>query len=386
MSKNSSILKTYEDSIKYRTEGDDIIKYLSEHYIIPNDIDWLTASIGEHKKWRVEKAIKELKAKGYITAFALDCEPTKNRKDSWKLTNRGTRLAKELLHTDTIKSSTSARAAQVCCRNRNIAEQMFQNSSNDDTTFIKSDELFKNLSSEERLPFNGLQAAGYLLTTENDYIVFSLNNSNIPVYEAREKLALSKIKSTQNALVKNKFNRILIINNEDIICNIFNTLSYHKWLYKQGKYVIRKETHAVYYPEESLLRGYAFVLNRSLKQKETIEYLYKDPIDILLVTDEVVKNNVRLDEQKFGIPVQEKRYALSTVETEKFIVVNLITQELHRMSFVNDYLKTSNDNRKVLIFTTEKQKYFLEKSFENCKETPIFGTIAEEKIAKATKS
>lgn len=56
------------------------------------------------------------------------------------------------------------------------------------------------------------------------------------------------------------------------------------------------------------------------------------------------------------------------------------------MSFVNDYLKTSNDNRKVLIFTTEKQKNFLEKSFGNCKETPIFGTIAEEKIAKATKS
>lgn len=184
------ILEKYVQTVKFRFECDCIIEYLAEHYCISNELDWLDYEIENCKKWRLEKAMKELKFHGYVMGCAVDCAHPNNQKDSWKLTNRGTRLAKILFKDIEIIGLSSARKAQVCCRNRNVARMMFERNLRLGPEFYESDYLSKHLNTDRNSPYRGSIVAGYLFTTEGNYLVYNISQTNIPIFEKRELAAM----------------------------------------------------------------------------------------------------------------------------------------------------------------------------------------------------
>lgn len=386
---SQAILNNYEANVKYKRESRAIIEYFSKNYCIPNDIEWLSDSLKEYKTWRLSKAVSELKALGYLKACAIDCSKTYNRKDSWKLTNRGTRLAKALLGIDKTKGSSSARKAQSCCRNRNVAEMMFNDVLDNENKFVCGDYLPKNLSIDSAAPFRGTSIAGYLLTTEGNYLVYSLNRTNIPVKDEKEIMSLRQVEALNGSEQRKTdgdyreyFDRIIIVDGLKAVESIFNTRAYTKWFEKDEKKYAKDYRNGLFYPEETLARGKAFLLHRSITQKETIPLLYNTPHKVLLTTDKTITQAVNEHPEKFGTPVEGKKYFHSTLETDKYVIVNLITQELHRMSLINDILENEEEKRNVLIYTTDKQKDFVKSCYKKNKKQILIMSVNEEVIKK----
>lgn len=239
---NKGIYTTFEKEVKYADTSKAIIKLLSEKYCIAKDFELLQEDLQENKLWKVKKAMNELQKNNYVTAFAIDCEKANNQKDSWKLTNRGTRLAKYLFNLEKTKSSTSARKAQSCCRNRNITETMLQGTLQPNVQYINSEYLGTCLKEDEKAPLRGLYCTGYLLTPETNYLLYSLSDRNIAVYERREKNSLRKIEVLKGTETKKDrenylegFDRIIFVENEEAIKNMFETVPFNKWCKKNGK-------------------------------------------------------------------------------------------------------------------------------------------------------
>lgn len=367
---NKGIYTTFEKEIKYADTSKAIIKLLSEKYCIAKDFELLQEDLQENKLWKVKKAMNELQKNNYVTAFAIDCEKANNQKDSWKLTNRGTRLAKYLFNLEKTKSSTSARKAQSCCRNRNITETMLQGTLQPNVQYINSEYLGTCLKEDEKAPLRGLYCTGYLLTPETNYLLYSLSDRNIAVYETREKNSLRKIEVLKGTETKKDrenylegFDRIIFVENEEAIKNMFETVPFNKWCKKNGKSYARNYENGLFYRDETIMRGQAFVIERSINQKNLIKPFYNTPQTTMRMSEDAVKQYVEIKRKELGEKEKAKKYQLSTVETDRYIVVNLIVQELHKMAMIENIIEDKNEKREVLVFTTEKQIDFIERCF-----------------------
>lgn len=384
---NKGIYTAFKKEIKYIDTSKAIIKLLSEKYCIAKSFELLQEDLQENKLWKIKKAMSELQKNDYVTAVAIDCEKANNQKDSWKLTNRGTRLAKYLFNLEKTKSSTSARKAQSCCRNRNITETMLRGTLQPNVQYFNSEYLGTCLSEEERAPLRGLYCTGYLLTPETNYLLYSLSDRNVAVYETREKNSLRKIEALKGTEIKKDrenylegFDRIIFVENEKAVKNMFETVPFNKWCKKNGKSYARNYETGLFYRDETIMRGQAFVIERSINQKSLIKPFYNTPQTTMRMSEDAVKQYVEIKRGELGEKAKAKKYQLSTVETDKYIVVNLIVQELHKMTLVENIIEDRNEKRKVLVFTTKKQANFIERCYGEGKIR--IATIEEEMLEK----
>ena len=266
-----------------------LLSLICRYRFIPKNTELLFIDKLFDKKWKLDKAIKFLRANNIIKCVAVDCEKRNNKKDSITITAKGLKIAKKL----SIKISTYWSAlgqSPSLARSRAVAVLTFPNG-NKCINSLALNIMLKNETTNSLLQYKGSRFAAFLQCDWTNFLVYSFLHP-IAIHLKKEIRTKKRImyllnKEYYKDETANRLDRIFVIENVNTVIELLEVKNGRKWLYKDGEYRRANINTAVYssYEKSTILStvsekmGYAYLVPIVDGFREHIEKYYENPIE-----------------------------------------------------------------------------------------------------------
>ena len=282
---NSEIIKEIKkDKHKYN-----LLSLICRYRYIPKNIELLFIDKLFDKKWKLEEAIRFLRANDIIKCVAVDCEKRNNKKDSITITAKGLKIAKKL----SIKISTYWSAlgqSPSLARSRAVAVLAFPNGNNCINSLALNIKL-ENETANNLLQYKGSRFAAFLQCERTNFLAYSFLHP-IAIHLKKEIRSKKRImyllnKEYYKDETANRLDRIFIAENVSTVIELLEVKNGRKWLYRDGEFKRANINTAVYssYEKSTILStvsekmGYAYLVPIVDGFREHIEKYYENPIE-----------------------------------------------------------------------------------------------------------
>lgn len=338
----------------------DILKLIAEYRYIPVEIDLIKNKLGNLKKWKIKSAIKQLKAKGYIQAIAIDCDNLYNRKDTLTFTKKGTHFF-NALGIELNANWNSFAQSKSLNRNRAIGDFMFANI--DGYFNSKIITYGKNCDYNQ---YRGLKTIGFFFGEEDYYSVYSLNGFNINVHSEREHSALDRMNLSLPIPrpYSRKFNRIIIVDTPANVKQLLNTKKDAKWLKRGKKFVRHDFNKALFQLNELQYKGSAYIVPRNKIGIKQLQLFGNAKRSTEILNTHIIEG-YQISGSIKGDVISNKKYNNSTFETDQIVVFNLMIFDLHIMATIQKIINENSEKRDVIVYVTEQDCSFIKDCFDN---------------------
>lgn len=282
---NSEIIK----EIKKDKHKHNLLSLICRYRYVPKNTDMLFIDKLIDKKWKLEEAIKFLRANNIIKCVAVDCEKRNNKKDSITITAKGLKIAKKL----SIKISTYWSAlgqSPSLARSRAVAVLAFPNGNNCINSLALNIKL-ENETTNNLLQYKGSRFATFLQCERTNFLVYSFLHP-IAIHFKKEIRSKKRImyllnKGYYKDETANRLDRIFISENISTVIELLEVKNGRKWLYRDGEFRRANINTAVYssYEKSTILSsvsekmGYAYLVPVVDGFREHIDKFYKNPIE-----------------------------------------------------------------------------------------------------------
>ena len=164
---NSEIIKEIKkDKHKYN-----LLSLICRYRYIPKNTELLFIDKLFDKKWKLEEAIRFLRANNIIKCVAVDCEKRNNKKDSITITAKGLRIARQLGVEITTYWSALGQSPSLA-RSRAVAVLAFPNGNNCINSLATNIKL-ENETTNTLLQYKGSRFAAFLQCERTNFLVYS---------------------------------------------------------------------------------------------------------------------------------------------------------------------------------------------------------------------
>lgn len=282
---NSEIIKEIKkDKHKYN-----LLSLICRYRYIPKNIELLFIDKLFDKKWKLEEAIKFLRANSIIKCVAVDCDKRNNKKDSITITAKGLRIARQLGVEITTYWSALGQSPSLA-RSRAVAVLTFPNGNNCINSLALNIKL-ENETTNSLLQYKGSRFAAFLQCERTNFLVYSFLHP-IVIHLKKEIRSKKRImyllnKEYYKDETANRLDRIFVIENVSTVIELLEVKNGRKWLYKDCEYRRANINTAVYssYEKSTILStvsekmGYAYLVPAVDGFREHIEKYYENPIE-----------------------------------------------------------------------------------------------------------
>lgn len=282
---NSEIIKEIKkDKHKYN-----LLSLICRYRYIPKNTELLFIDKLFDKKWKLEEAIKFLRANNIIKCVAVDCEKINNKKDSITFTAKGLKVAKKLSIQMVIYWSALGQSPSLA-RSRAVAVLAFPNGNNCINS-LALNIMLENETTNNLLQYKGSRFAAFLQCDWTNFLVYSFLHP-IAIHLKKEIRSKKRImyllnKEYYKDETANRLDRIFIAENVSTVIELLEVKNGRKWLYKDGEYRRANINTAVYssYEKSTILptvsekMGYAYLLPIVDGFRTHIEKYYNNPIE-----------------------------------------------------------------------------------------------------------
>lgn len=266
-----------------------LLSLICRYRFIPKNTELLFIDKLFDKKWKLDKAIKFLRANNIIKCVAVDCEKRNNKKDSITITAKGLKIAKKL----SIKISTywfALGQSPSLARSRAVAVLAFADG-NKCINSLALNIMLKNETTNSLLQFKGSRFAAFLRCERTNFLVYSFLHP-LAIHLKKEIRSKKRImyllnKEYYKDETANRLDRIFIAENASTVIELLEVKNGRKWLYRDGEHKRANINTAVYssYEKSTILptvsekMGYAYLVPVVDGFHEHIEKYYKNPIE-----------------------------------------------------------------------------------------------------------
>lgn len=282
---NSEIIKEIKkDKHKYN-----LLSLICRYRYIPKNIELLFIDKLFDKKWKLDEAIRFLRANNIIKCVAVDCDKRNNKKDSITITSKGLKIAKKL----SIKISTYWSAlgqSPSLARSRAVAVLTFPNGNNCINS-LALNIMLENETTNNLLQYKGSRFAAFLQCDWTNFLVYSFLHP-IAIHLKKEIRSKKRImyllnKEYYKDETANRLDRIFVAENVNTVIELLEVKNGRKWLYSDGEFKRANINTAVYssYEKSTILptvsekMGYAYLIPIVDGFREHIEKYYENPIE-----------------------------------------------------------------------------------------------------------
>lgn len=282
---NSELVKEIrKDKHKYN-----LLSLICRYRYIPKNTELLFIDKLFDKKWKLEEAIRFLRANNIIKCVAVDCEKRNNKKDSITITAKGLKIARQLGVEITLYWSALGQSPSLA-RSRVVAVLAFSNGNNCINSLALNIKI-QNETTNNLLQYKGSRFAAFLQCERTNFLVYSFLHP-ITIHLKKEIRSKKRImyllnKEYYKDETANRLDRIFIAENVSTVIELLEVKNGRKWLYRDGEYKRANINTAVYssYEKSTILStvsekmGYAYLVPVVDGFREHIEKYYKNPID-----------------------------------------------------------------------------------------------------------
>lgn len=282
---NSELIKEIKkDKHKYN-----LLSLICRYRYVPKNTELLFVDKLFDKKWKLDKAIKFLRANNIIKCVAVDCEKRNNKKDSITITAKGLKIARQLGIEITTYWSALGQSPSLA-RSRAVAVLAFANG-NKCINSLALNIMLKNETTNSLLQFKGSRFAAFLRCERTNFLVYSFLHP-LAIHLKKEIRSKKRImyllnKEYYKDETANRLDRIFVVENASAVIELLEVKNGRKWLYRNGEFKRANINTAVYssYEKSTILStvsekmGYAYLVPVVDGFHEHIEKYYENPIE-----------------------------------------------------------------------------------------------------------
>lgn len=266
-----------------------LLSLICRYRYLPKNTDLLFVDKLFDKKWKLDKAIRFLRANNIIKCVAVDCEKRNNKKDSITITSKGLKIAHKLCVEITTYWS-ALRQSPSLARSRAVAVLTFPNGNNCINSLATNIKL-ENETTNNLLQYKGSRFAAFLQCERTNFLVYSFLHP-LAIHLKKEIRSKKRIMYLLNKEyykddTANRLDRIFIAENVSTVIELLEVKNGRKWLYKDVEFKRANINTAVYssYEKSTILStvsekmGYAYLLPIVDGFRTHIEKYYNNPIE-----------------------------------------------------------------------------------------------------------
>ena len=275
--------------IKKDKHKHNLLSLICQYRYIPKNTELLFIDKLFDKRWKLDEAIRFLRANNIIKCVAIDCDKRNNKKDSITITTKGLKIARQLgiqisPHWKALGQSPSL------ARSRAVAVLTFANGNNCINSLALNVKL-QNETTNSLLQYKGSRFAAFLQCERTNFLVYSFLHP-IAIHLKKEIRSKKRIMHLLNKEyykdeTANRLDRIFVVENVSTVIELLEVKNGRKWLYRDGEYKRANINTAVYssYEKSTILptvsekMGYAYLVPIVDGFREHIEKYYKNPIE-----------------------------------------------------------------------------------------------------------
>lgn len=389
--------KTFKDRIKDLNHTELLVlKTLAELHYLPRKAESVLLAYPELKpEWKYDKAVKNLKAKGYVKSIGIDCSVGHNEKDAHILTRRGYAACKELSYPFNPNWDAMSRRPKhylrcvICeCFFKAFANSLGKTQNELPLVNNKTINEYLKENGNENYSVNGAASLGYYKGLDDIYSLYYISNYNYPIPWEKEITRINIAREICNINVlpeqRNWLNRIVILGVPEAIDCFLKTKNGAKWYKdKNGKFKRHYYKSALYYYKESVMsRGNIYVIPFDDDAiKSFIFYRAAERAESKI--NEILKN-AYIKSSADSRPIIFQKYSFSSFETDNIVVFNLCILNLSLIQQIKDLINSGKEERKIVIYSFNNSvvRYLFEN--KNCDLKNIYFDCEDGKV-KLTK-
>lgn len=278
-----------------------LLSLICRYRYLPKNTDLLFVDKLFDKKWKLDKAIRFLRANNIIKCVAVDCDKRNNKKDSITITSKGLKIARKLCVEITTYWS-ALRQSPSLARSRAVAVLSFVNGNNCINS-LALNIMLENETTNNLLQYKGSRFAAFLQCERTNFLVYSFLHP-IAIHLKKEIRSKKRImyllnKEYYKDETANRLDRIFIAENISTVIELLEVKNGRKWLYREGEFRRANTNTAVYssYEKSTILStvsekmGYAYLVPAVDGFREHIEKYYKNPIE----SEKQISNEIGTD-------------------------------------------------------------------------------------------
>lgn len=266
-----------------------LLSLICRYRYIPKNTELLFIDKLFDKKWKLEEAIRFLRANNIIKCVAVDCDKRNNKKDSITITAKGLKIARQLGVEITTYWSAFGQSPSLA-RSRAVAILAFANGNNCINSLALNIKL-QNETTNSLLQYKGSRFAAFLQCERTNFLVYSFLHP-LAIHLKKEIRSKKRImyllnKEYYKDETANRLDRIFVVENANTVIELLEVKNGRKWLYRNGDYKRANINTAVYssYEKSTILptvsekMGYAYLVPVVDGFREHIEKYYNNPIE-----------------------------------------------------------------------------------------------------------
>lgn len=266
-----------------------LLSLICRYRYIPKNTELLFIDKLFDKKWKLEEAIRFLRANNIIKCVAVDCDKRNNKKDSITITAKGLKIARQLGVEITTYWSALGQSPSLA-RSRAVAILAFANGNNCINSLALNIKL-QNETTNSLLQYKGSRFAAFLQCERTNFLVYSFLHP-LAIHLKKEIRSKKRImyllnKEYYKDETANRLDRIFVVENANTVIELLEVKNGRKWLYRNGDYKRANINTAVYssYEKSTILptvsekMGYAYLVPVVDGFREHIEKYYNNPIE-----------------------------------------------------------------------------------------------------------
>lgn len=266
-----------------------LLSLICRYRYIPKNTKLLFIDKLFDKKWKLDKAIKFLRANNIIKCVAVDCEKRNNKKDSITITAKGLKIARQLGVEITLYWSALGQSPSLA-RSRAVAVLTFANGNNCINSLALNIKI-QNETTNSLLQYKGSRFAAFLQCERTNFLVYSFLHP-LAIHLKKEIRSKKRImyllnKEYYKDETANRLDRIFVVENASAVIELLEVKNGRKWLYRDGEYKRANINTAVYssfekstiLPTVSEKMGYAYLVPVVDSFHEHISKYYESPIE-----------------------------------------------------------------------------------------------------------
>ncbi len=275
--------------IKKDKHKHNLLSLICRYRYLPKSTELLFIDKIFDKKWKLDEAIRFLRAKNIIKCVAVYCDKINNKKDSITITAKGLKIARKLGIEITTYWSALGQSPSLA-RSRAVAVLAFANGNNCINSLALNIKL-QNETTNSLLQYKGSRFAAFLQCERTNFLVYSFLHP-IAIHIKKEIRSKKRIMYLLNKEyykddTANRLDRIFIVENVSTIIELLEVKNGRKWLYRDGEFKRANINTAVYssYEKSTILptvsekMGYAYLVPVVDGIRTHIEKYYKNPIE-----------------------------------------------------------------------------------------------------------
>ncbi len=283
--KNLDLIK----EIKKDKHKHNLLSLICRYRFIPKNTELLFINQLFDKKWKLEEAVRFLRAKNIIKCVAIDCDKRNNKKDSITITAKGLKIARKLCIEITTYWSALGQSPSLA-RSRAVAVLAFSSGNNCINSLALNIKL-KNENTNSLLQYKGSRFAAFLQCEQTNFLVYSFLHP-IAIHLKKEIRSKKRImyllnKEYYKDETVNRLDRIFIAENVNTVIELLEVKNGRKWLYRDGEYKRANINTAVYssYEKSTILptvsekMGYAYLVPVVDGFRKHVDEYYENPIE-----------------------------------------------------------------------------------------------------------